>query len=76
VYRVELLHILTSGELVSRREIEIEDEHLTVPATCPDCRVRPPLAVPPGPGYAAALVYAHDVGCPRVLGVVGRKASH
>ncbi len=70
---VQVLHVLTSGELVSQRAVEAAQDHLLVPAFCGHCGQRSPFAVPPALGFDAAIVYVHDPTCPRVLGAVGQR---
>jgi hypothetical protein len=71
-YRLQVIQILTSGELAAERDFETGERYLLVPRSCLDCRPRMPLTVPPAPGYDAALVYTHEPSCPCVRGLTGR----
>lgn len=70
---IQLLHVLTSGELIAQRTVEDDRDYLWLPKFCGHCTPRPPFTVPPAEGFDAAVVFTHDPTCPRVLGAFGTR---
>jgi hypothetical protein len=74
LYRVEVIDLAVGrGEILSR-ELLTECRYARVPEKCGDCNGEV-CTIPPGPGYAAALLRIHEETCPQFGSMALRAAS-